>query len=159
VSEAKPAVGFYHLTRDRVDVALPKLLERALKEGHRILVRAATQARVDKLDSALWTYEKDSFLPHGTDRNEAPDLMPILLTAKGDESDDSAGDRSVLVLLDNFLPSDLGRWQRVIYMFDGGSDMEVRAARGHWKDLKARGLPLIYWQQGQAGGWNRAAEG
>jgi DNA polymerase III subunit chi len=155
MSDAKPAVGFYHLSRSPVEAALPKLLETILKQFDRIVVRAATDDRIDKLDAALWTYDKDSFLPHGTDRNGHADLQPVLLTTSGDVPNNAR----VLVLLDNVLPDDVSRFERVVYMFDGGDDTCVQQARQHWKDLKTRGLPLKYLQQGDTGGWSLQAEG
>lgn len=154
MSDDPPAVGFYHLTRDPVDVALPKLLERALRDGHRIIVRSASAAQVDRLDAALWSYEKDSFLPHGTDRNDAQDLQPILLTTANMVPNGA----TVLVLLDNILPDEVAAFKRVVYMFDGGVEDQLQQARRHWLDFKGRGLPLTYWQQTDAGGWRKAAE-
>ncbi len=159
MSEAVPAVGFYHLTRDTVEVSAPKLLERVRRDHHHVLVLCGTAETVTRLDGALWTYETDSFLPHGTDRNEALDLHPILLTASPELVAAPPNKASVIMLLDNMLPSALEGFQRVLYMFDGGSEAQVQTARGHWKELKSRSLPLTYWQQGGEGGWKKAAEG
>src|SRR5271163_4148734 len=59
-------IGFYHLTKSSVGEALPRLLERAVAAGHRILVRAANEAETERLNSLLWTYGEASFLPHGS---------------------------------------------------------------------------------------------
>ena len=34
---------------------------------------------------------------------------------------------------------------------------ELQAARAQWKELKAKGLELSYWQQGENGGWQKKA--
>jgi DNA polymerase III subunit chi len=155
MSDAKPAVGFYHLTRFTVEEALPKLLEVILRQFDRIVVRAASQQKIDKLDTALWTYDKDSFLPHGTDRNDHADLQPVLLTT----SEGAANNAQVLVLLDGILPETVDAYQRIVYVFDGGNDEEVQRARTHWTAFKARNLSLTYFQQNDAGGWAKTAEG
>ena len=59
-------VGFYHLTRSTLDEALPRLLEKAYAAGNRVLVRVGDPERLELLNRALWTYGKESFLPHGT---------------------------------------------------------------------------------------------
>jgi DNA polymerase-3 subunit chi len=33
----------------------------------------------------------------------------------------------------------------------------LQAARAQWKELKAKGLELSYWQQGENGGWQKKA--
>ena len=58
-------VRFHHLERRRVDEALPGLLERALEEGRRVVVRVSSEEMVAALNERLWTYDDASFLPHG----------------------------------------------------------------------------------------------
>ncbi len=150
---AVAAIGFYHLTRDPLSLGVAKLLERVYGQGLRAVVRMATPALMDALDAALWTYEKVSFLPHATPRNGEADLQPILLT-----TDDAVPNgATVVLLLENVLPEDISRFDRVLYMFEGRDDAAVSAARAHWLALKAKGLPLEYWQQGDTGGWRKAA--
>jgi DNA polymerase III subunit chi len=158
VTDVRPAVGFYHLTRDPVEVAVPKLLERVIRDGYKVLVCAGSAEQVEKLDTVLWTYEKDSFLPHGTDRNDALDLQTVLLTANGKLAEAAPNSATVLLMLDNVLPEALGPFQRFLYMFDGGVEAQVQTARRHWKELKDKGLPLTYWQQTETGGWKKEAE-
>jgi DNA polymerase III subunit chi len=148
-------VGFYHLTRDPLDYGTAKLLERIYAAGKRVVVRAESSAFINKLDAALWTYEKDSFLPHGTARNGAPDLQPILLTM----DDTAPNGATVLLLLENVMPADFSAFERVLYMFEGRDGDSLKKARAHWVELKARGISLVYWQQSDSGGWKKAAEG
>src|SRR5690242_19550619 len=53
-------VGFYHLRSTSSERALPRLLERALADGHRIVVMAGSPERVQHLDDLLWTYSDES---------------------------------------------------------------------------------------------------
>ena len=50
-------IAFYHLERARLELALPKLLEKTFATGKRALVIAGTEARVESLANALWTYD------------------------------------------------------------------------------------------------------
>ena len=68
-------IGFYHLTRSTLEEALPRLLDKAYAAGQRALVRVGSPERVELLDRALWTFARESFLPHGTWR-EADELRP-----------------------------------------------------------------------------------
>jgi DNA polymerase III subunit chi len=149
-----PEVGFYHLTRSPLKLALPQLLQRVVAKGHKVLIRAADDARVAEVDDWLWTFDADSFLPHGTDRNDFKALQPILITT----GQDRANAADVLVLLDGADAADAADYDRTLFMFDGGVDAEVGRARAHWKALKAAGVPLTYWQQGEKG-WEKKAEG
>jgi DNA polymerase IIIc chi subunit len=58
-------VWFYHLQSQRLEQALPALLERALANGWRTVVHASSEERLDMLDEVLWTYADASFLAHG----------------------------------------------------------------------------------------------
>ena len=75
-------VHFYHLERRRIDQALPGLLERALEEGRRVLVRASSDEMVAALNERLWTYDDASFLPHGAAGDGDPMSQPIFLTSE-----------------------------------------------------------------------------
>ena len=79
-------VRFHHLERRRVDEALPRILERAMEEGRRVLVRAASEEMVAALNVRLWTNDDASFLPHGGAGDGDPATQPIFLTSEADLS-------------------------------------------------------------------------
>lgn len=146
-------VGFYHLRTTPLERALPRLLERALAEGHRIVVRASSEERVRALDQALWTYGEASFLPHGTARDGNAARQPIFLTAAA-ENPNRAG---MLVLVDGARAEDLDAFTRVCDLFDGNDPDAVEDARRRWREAKDAGHALTYWQQGDSG-WEKRAE-
>ena len=47
-------IGFYHLTRSKLQEALPRLLARVLDAGGRGLILCADAERARALDAALW---------------------------------------------------------------------------------------------------------
>jgi DNA polymerase-3 subunit chi len=147
-------VGFYHLKTTPLERALPQLLERALAQGHRVLVRAGSDERVKALDAALWTYGEASFLPHGTARDGFAERQPVFLTAGADNPNAA----TMLVLVDGAQGEGLGSFRRVCDMFDGNDETAVAAARQRWRESKDAGHELTYWQQGD-GGWERRASG
>ena len=71
---------FYHLERTTLADALPELLEKTLQKGWRALVRAPSEARLDHIDTLLWTARDDSFLAHGRWDDGDPERQPILLS-------------------------------------------------------------------------------
>jgi DNA polymerase-3 subunit chi len=146
-------VRFHHLERRRVDQALPELLERALKEGRRVLVRASSDEMAAALNERLWTYDDASFLPHGGAGDGDPMTQPIFLTAEA-ENPNAA---TMLVRLSGAeaSPADDG-FELVILMFDGRDEAALAHARGEWRRLKDGGGALSYWRESDEGGWERA---
>jgi len=147
-------VGFYHLTSSPLERALPRILERALAEGHRVVVMAGSPERVRDLDTLLWTYKDDSFLPHGTARDGNAERQPVWLTA----SDENPNAASLLVLVDGARSARFEDFRRVCDMFDGNDDAALAAARARWREARAAGHELTYWQQTESG-WSRREAG
>lgn len=147
-------VGFYHLTRSTLEQALPRLLERVLGTGQRIVLRVGVPERLDALDRHLWTYANDSFLPHGTAADGFAELQPIWLTT----GDDNPADATILVLADGAAPEPMAGYERILDLFDGNDPDALVAARERWKAAKAKGLKLTYWQQDEQGRWKKAQE-
>jgi DNA polymerase-3 subunit chi len=148
-------IGFYHLTRTPLERALPKLLERVLASGMRAVVMAGSTERVEALDAALWTYEQLSFLPHGSARDGEAKFQPIWLTTE----DENPNGAQVLVLTDGAASAHVDHYARCLDMFDGRDPAAVAAARGRWKACKEASHALAYWQQNEAGGWERKEDG
>ena len=75
-----PEFWFYHLERQPLQAVLPVLVEKTLARGWRALLRFSTLERLETIDSALWTYRDESFLPHGSARDGHPGRQPAFLT-------------------------------------------------------------------------------
>ena len=143
-------VGFYHLLSTPLERALPRLLERALGQGHRIVVQAGSPERVEHLNALLWTYDEASFLPHGSARDGNAAAQPIWLTHQAENPNGA----KILFLVDGVAADDLGAYTRCIDMFDGNNTEAVEAARGRWRAASAAGHALTYWQQTEKG-WEK----
>lgn len=140
-------IGFYHLLATPLERALPKLLERGLAAGFRILVLAGSAERVDHLDAALWTYDDASFLPHGSRRDGRPERQPVWLT----DSDENPNQADMLVLTDGAASTRLDTYRRCLDLFDGNDETALAAARERWRRAKEAGHVLTYWQQTPTG--------
>ena len=62
-------IRFYHLQKSPLERVLPQLLEKVLAKGDRAVVMAGSEERVEALNTLLWTYAQQSFLPHGSTRD------------------------------------------------------------------------------------------
>lgn len=140
-------VAFYHLQRSRLEDALPMLLGKTLDANKRAVVIAGSSERVGHLDGALWTSDPASWLPHGTDRDGAPEDHPIWLT----EDDENPNGATFLFLTDGAGSSKVSDFERCFVMFDGNDQDALSAARERWKSLKSDGHDLTYWKQGERG--------
>lgn len=142
-------IGFYHLLRLPLEQALPKLLDKALAAGLKVVVMAGSAERVEHLNGHLWTFSDDSWLPHGSGRDGEAELQPVWLTDR-EENPNGAG---VLVLCDGVMPAQVAGYARCLDLFDGNDPEAVQAARERWKAWKAEGHELVYYQQTASGGW------
>ncbi|HEX8625505.1 MAG TPA: DNA polymerase III subunit chi [Allosphingosinicella sp.] len=136
-------VDFYHLTVSPLERVLPGIAAKVLAGGERLLVVAGADL-LARLDEQLWSYSKDSFLPHGRER---PETQPVLLS----DAPDPANGATNIVLAD-------GRWReealgfaRTFYFFDNDAR---EAAREAWRALKGRAeVEARYWKQDERGKW------
>jgi DNA polymerase-3 subunit chi len=144
-------IRFYHLEQRRVDQALPPLLEHALEEGRRVLVRASSDEMVAALNERLWTYDDASFLPHGAAGDGDPMEQPIFLTSKV-ENPNAA---TMLVQLSGAEASEAD-FDLLVLMFDGRDEAALAHARGEWRRLKDQGRTISYWRESDEGGWEQA---
>ncbi len=151
-------VWFYHLQREGLETALVPLLEKTLQRGWRAVVRAPSQERVDALDAHLWTYKTDGFLPHGRGADGFAERQPIYLTA----GEDVPNGAHALFLVDGAVPADwalgdLTLYERIVLIFDGRDSEALAVARKQWTAAKAAGHQVTYWQQSDAGRWEKKA--
>lgn len=149
-------VWFYHLTRQPLERVLPALLEKTLQRGWRAVVQSGSEERIAALDDLLWTYSDLSFLAHGTARDGDVEMMPVFLTAEA-SNPNGAQARFMVDGADVSAIAADGAYERVLILFDGNDDEQLMAARANWKQLKDAGLAVSYWQQSEAGGWDKKA--
>jgi DNA polymerase-3 subunit chi len=146
---------FYHLTRQRVEEALPVLLTRALAQGWRVAVRGREVERLKHLDEALWLGPQEGFLPHGLAGGPHDARQPVLLVAEGAEAA-NAPDCVMAVDGAGLAADELGRLARGCVIFDANDAGQLAAARALWSTLTKAGAPARYWSQ-EGGRWEEKA--
>jgi DNA polymerase III subunit chi len=146
-------VLFYHLEQRSLEAVLPMLLEKCLERDWKVVVQGGAPERIEAVDGLLWTYRDDSFLPHGCISDGDVALQPIYLTTGSDNPNEA----SVRFLIDGAEPPDLAEYERAIFIFNGRDADAVDQARLQWKQASGAGHEVTYWQQNEAGRWERKA--
>ena len=136
---------FYHLQKTPLEQVLPKLCEKAYSTGKRIKILVGNDERVEFLNSLLWTYSEESFLPHGSKKDGFADQQPIFISS----SDDNENNAELLILVDGAMPGldVLKAYERVLNIFDGNDETSLNNSRDYWKMIKSTDGELHYWQQ------------
>lgn len=151
----QPEWWFYHLQRTTLERAVGPLLEKCLERGWRVLAVSPDATRRAALDEALWTYDDQSFLPHGQAEAEGLEAedQPVLISSQTENANAAA----VALLMDGVdLPVDAG-FERCMVMFDDGDSATRQKAREQFKAAKDAGLTARYFQQ-SGRGWTEAGK-
>jgi DNA polymerase-3 subunit chi len=141
-------VDFYHLAASPIERVLPRICERLVEEGERLVVVGEADL-LDRLDQQLWTYRKDAFLPHGQASADAANAQrqPILLSLDPKPLNGAAN----IALADGRWRDEALAFARTFYFFDNGA---LDEARRSWRALKGdAGVECRYWKQDENGRW------
>lgn len=134
-------LDFYQLSRDPVAQVLPRIAERILAEGQRLLIVADDRDRLDRVSAALWDAGPTSFLAHDHADADMPEAQPILLSA----GCDPVNGATRIALADGRFREEALAFDRAFYFFD---DASIDEARSNWRTLKGRGdVSLHFWRQ------------
>ena len=136
-------VDFYHLTASPLERVLPSICEKVLANGERLVV-VAESGLLARLDEQLWSYSRDSFLPHGRQPAES---QPILLS----EAPEAVNGASNIALADGEWREEALGYARTFFFFDSS---RLDGARGVWRSLKSNAeAEPRYWKQDERGKW------
>ncbi len=146
-------IDFYHLQKAPLEQVLHKLCEKAYATGKRIHILLGTAERVEFINSLLWTYSEESFLPHGSRRDGFTEDQPIFISAE----ETNENNASLLILADGAQVDveKLNAYERVLNIFDGNDETALNNARAYWKEIKTLGGELHYWQQNANGSFEQ----
>lgn len=144
-------IRFYHLQRQTIEEALPKLAELVLKSGNKGLIKVADKNTAKQIDKALWTYSPESFLPHDIEGSKYAGEQALFITSK----DENPAEAKMAILINGQKLEDLTPFDRVLYMFEGLRDEIIATAREDYKTFKGLGYDMSYWQQKDEGGWKQ----
>lgn len=133
-------VDFYVLkpesAGDRFSLAC-RLSEKIWSRGRRVFICTTNETEARHMNRLLWTYQEQSFIPHGLLGTADESQNPILIggvTDAGEEHD-------VLINLSGEVPGYFSRFDRVAECVD--HDQALRdASRKRFRYYRERGYPL-----------------
>ena len=132
-------VDFYQLGGAQPDSVITAIAGKLLDDEQRLLVVAADEGLLARLDRQLWDQGAASFLPHGLEGGSDDAAQPVLLST-GTDAPNRA--RNFLIADGEWRDAALG-YDRAFYLFDEAS---LEGARLAWKLLAGReGVERNYW--------------
>lgn len=146
-------VRFYHLETKPLERALPEILVKALEQKRRAVIKTPDSKSVKFLNDKLWTWQPDSFLPHGTEAEGHAEEQPVWITDK----DENPNKADILILTGGASSDQVSAYSLCCEMLDGRNSDEVEGARARWKLYKEQDFEVTYWQQDQNGRWLKKA--
>lgn len=147
-------IDFYHLTQSPLETALIMLLKKTLAAGKTGLILCPKPV-ASGLDDLLWSYEDDSWLPHGVDDGAGADRAKVWISTDPESNPINA---PFLFLTHGVMPSKWDAVERAFILFDGGSEAQVDQARAQWKQISAMAdVSASYFGQDDEGRWQKKA--
>lgn len=137
-------VDFYILSNEGADEPLRvacRVAEKAWRQGHRVRVEAGDAETVRRLDTLMWTFKQESFLPHEVAGEAAGwtdmDPPPVQL-ASGGMAEEAP---EVLVNLSGAVPPMADRCARIAEIVSADPAAK-RAGRDRYRRYRERGFEL-----------------
>lgn len=146
-------VDFYHLQRSTLEQALPKLASLCYSRGLRLLIKTSLSDRAEHLNGLLWTFDPNSWIPHGSEKDGNETEQPVFITT-GEANPNGA---TVVMLTEGGALDEIRPFERCLNLFDGRDEEAVQKARELWKAVVAEGFEAYYWQQNDRGQWEMKA--
>ena len=139
-------VDFYQLGGMPPEQVIASIAEKLLAADSRLLIVAAEEGLLARLDRMLWDQGKSSFLPHALAGGADDARQPILLSTSPDAPNRA---RNMLIADGEWRDAALA-YDRAFYLFDSAT---LEGARLAWKLLAGReGVERRYWAQ-EGGKW------
>ena len=140
-------VDFYQLGRAPIEQVIASISQKLLSGGKRLLIVAADEKLLSRLDRMLWDQGASSFIPHATAGGSDDARQPILLAGQTDAPNLA---RNILIADGEWREAALN-YDRAFYLFDSAT---LEGARLAWKLLAGReDVERRYWAQGDNGKW------
>lgn len=116
-----------------------RLAEKAVGKGHRVLIATASESDAEQLDSLLWHFSPESFLPHRrlTAQSQVDAHCPVDITG----GDNYLDHHDVLINLNREIPSCFSRFERYAEVVIQREDI-LANSREHWSFFQHRGYPV-----------------
>jgi DNA polymerase-3 subunit chi len=139
-------VEFYQLAGTPPEQVNASIAEKLLASDGRLIVVAADEVFLARLDRMLWDQGETSFLPHGISGGAEDARQPILLST----SPDAPNLARNMLIADGVWRDAALTYDRSFFLFDAATLLTAREA---WKSLADReGIERRYWAR-EGGKW------
>ncbi|MDC9701774.1 MAG: DNA polymerase III subunit chi [Alphaproteobacteria bacterium] len=142
-------VYFYRLEVGSFESVLPRLLQKVLERGWFAVVQAVSPEVVKSIDSVLWTYSADSFLPHSADMDFFPSEQPVFLTSTLANPNES----QVRFFLNCEPEMPFSDYERLVCIFDNFHEERLSVISRVGQKARSEGHEVICWVQTEKGKW------
>jgi len=117
-----------------------RLVSKAWRQGNHVYIHTSDRNQAEKLDTCLWSFRAESFVPHSILENESDDNSEQVGIGY---KDNPGRHQDVLVNLSEEIPDFFSRFKRVaeIVPFEKGAR---ESARKNFQFYKDRGYPIKY---------------
>lgn len=132
-------IDFHSKIPDKLSYAC-RLIRKAQAANTKLVVLAEDREQLNNIDSLLWTFSEQDFLPHVIAGDSLAAQTPIILT---DDCEKALPHHHALVNLSRRTPEFFARFER---MFELVSNVEqdLVAGRERYKYYQERGYPLTH---------------
>ncbi|MDN3640657.1 DNA polymerase III subunit chi [Simiduia curdlanivorans] len=117
-----------------------RVAQKALRSGEEVFIACANAEQAALLDSLLWSFEPESFIPHANFTGE-PAIQkakaPVLLS----HGEDCGEHHGVLINLRSPAPAFFSRFERLFELIVQTPEV-LTETRTNWSYYKSRGYPL-----------------
>ena len=138
--------------------ALPALVQKCLEQKWKVVIQCESEQIRDDLNSFLWLFEKNSFLPHGTEADGFSNKQPIFLTCIN-ENPNSANAKIAFGKVDTGEIDSISEFDRYMVVVDSKDKETVKVAGEFFQKLSKSGYQAKYQKQNSNGGWSERAIG
>lgn len=118
----------------RLDYAC-RLAHKAWGKGHQVYIHCADSTQVENIDSLLWSFKADAFVPHAQHIEQPGEAVVC------GAGDDPTPHHDLLINLANSTPSFFSRFTRLAEIIVEHDDVRV-PARERFRFYRDRGYPL-----------------
>lgn len=145
----------YHLTVQSVKDGLPGLITTALGRDLRCHIYVPDALMAEDICDHLWTYQQDSFVPHGTKKDGFESHQPVWISPDLENPND-ADVRFVMAGAD-IAPDGLNHMDLTCVLFDESDTNARQKTRRLWAESDGMdNIDRIYYRQDENGQWHES---
>ncbi|MEY5002777.1 MAG: hypothetical protein RL678_586 [Pseudomonadota bacterium] len=132
-------IDFHSKIPDKLSYAC-RLIRKAQAVDTKLVVLAEDREQLNNIDSLLWTFSEQDFLPHVIAGDSLAAQTPIILT---DDCEKALPHHHALVNLSRRTPEFFARFERMFELVSN-DEQDLVAGRERYKYYQERGYPLTH---------------